>query len=284
MLKAIQPLAWIGNRLGKPPGFERIVRWLAPPTKCGHLRELCLVRDGLVFLANPTIPVDWHITFFGTYEPEIRTIFRAVLQSGGICVDIGANVGWHTLLMASLVGANGRVLAVEANPAMLKRLQDNLGANRLSQVEVVPFAMTEAEGEVEFYAPDASDPVSGTGRVIGTPSEATAGQTIRVQGRRLDTIIAATQIERLDLIKIDVEGFELPVLRSGEEAIAKFRPHVVFEYNSEYAHRGGGTPAGTTEFFLRLRYRLFAIRRNWAEAIESDRWPVCSDIWAVPIS
>jgi hypothetical protein len=134
----------------------------------------------------------------------------------------------------------------------------------------------------DFYAPAANDLDSGNGHVVEAgPAE--HGGTIRVETRRMDAIVSAAGVERLDLIKIDVEGFEWPVLRGGESTIAKFRPHIVFEYNTESASRGGGTPELFSKFFRTHRYRLFAIGRNWADEIESDQWPRCGDIWAVPI-
>jgi FkbM family methyltransferase len=240
------------------------------------------VRDGLVFLARPGVQVDWHVLFFGTYEPEVRRIFRTVLPLGGVALDVGANVGWHTLLMASLVGVNGRVLAVEANPALRHRLHDHLCLNHFRQVEVMPCAAADTEGTMEFYAPAANDPDSGNGHVVELGAGEN-GSTIRVEARRMDAIVTTEGIERLDLIKIDVEGFEWRVLRGGESTIAKFRPHIVFEYNAESASRGGGTPELMGEFFRTHGYRLFAIGRNWADEIEGDCWPRCADIWAVPI-
>jgi FkbM family methyltransferase len=280
MNNSVELLVWLGKRFGKPKGFERIVRWLASPEKCSGYQELCLVREGFVFIARPGVQVDWHVLFFGTYEPEVRRIFRTVLPSGGVALDVGANVGWHTLLMASLVGAGGRVLAVEPNPALRQRLHDHLCLNRFNQVEVISSVAADTEEMMEFYAPALKDGNSGNGHVVERlPGDA---GTIRVAASRLDTIIAAARCERLDLIKIDVEGFEWRVLRGGENTIAKFRPHIVFEYNAEYASRGGGTPELLGGFFQMHRYRLFAIGRNWAEAIQHDRWPLCADIWAVP--
>src|SRR5689334_14765239 len=129
MINATEVLAWIGNRIGKPPGWERAVRLVTSPEKC-RIRELCVVREGVAFLAQPSVPLGWHVAFFGTYEPELREIMRAVLPKGGVAIDVGANVGWHTLLMASLVGDKGRVLAAEANPSVRSRLRDNLHLNR----------------------------------------------------------------------------------------------------------------------------------------------------------
>jgi FkbM family methyltransferase len=257
------------------------VRWFASPEKCSDLPELCLVRDGFIFLARPGVQVDWHVFLFGSYEPEVRKIFRTVLPLGGVAVDVGANVGWHTLLMASLVGVSGRVLAIEPNPALQLRLHDHLYLNRLGHVEVISSVAADREEMMEFYAPGLNDRNSGNGRVIERPPG--DAETIRVAARRLDTIIATAKCERLDLIKIDVEGFEWRVLRGGDDSIAKFRPHIVFEYNAEYSSRGGGTPELLTDFFQMHRYRLFAIGPNWAEAIQPDHWPLCADIWAVPI-
>src|SRR5215472_5962531 len=117
MCKTVEILAWIGNQIGKPPGWERVVRMFASPEKCRSMAEVCLVRDGIVFQVQPSVAVGWNVAFFGTYEPELREIFRSVLPMGGVALDIGANIGWHTLLMARLVGNNGRVMAAEANPS-----------------------------------------------------------------------------------------------------------------------------------------------------------------------
>jgi FkbM family methyltransferase len=182
--------------------------------------------------------------------------------------------------MASLVGARGRVLAIEPNPALRHRLHDHLCLNSLKHVEVISDIAADTEETMDFYAPSLNDGNSGDGHVVKeVQGDAT---TIRLEARRLDTIVAAAKCERLDLIKVDVEGFEWRVLRGGEDTIAKFRPHIVFEYNAEYAFRGGGTPEVVGDFFQKHGYRLFTIGRNWAEPIQRDRWPLSADIWAVP--
>jgi FkbM family methyltransferase len=283
MLNTAELLALIGRRIGKPRGWERIVRLFVSPEKCATIPELCLVRDGSVFLAQPAVQIGWHVAFFGSYEPEIRDIFRTVLPLGGVALDIGANVGWHTLLMARLVGDQGRVLAAEPNPSVRKRLLNNLNLNRFNQVDVVPYAIADTEGTVEFFGPEADDGDSGNGYIVNDGSTAPQ-ETIRVETRRLDAIVAAAQINRLDLIKIDVEGFEWPVLQGGEQTITKFRPHIILEYDANYASRGGGSPSAVLEFFREHGYRLFTIGRTWATAVELSNWPDCANIWAVPFA
>jgi FkbM family methyltransferase len=235
-----------------------------------------------LFLAQPNVPIGWYVTFFGTYEPELRKVCKAILQPGAVALDIGANVGWHTLLMARLVGDGGRVLAAEANPSVRNRLRENLQLNRFQQAEIIPFAIADAEGTLEFYGPAADDPESGNGHVLGTKAQ-DSGPMIRVEARRLDTIISETRLDRIDLIKIDVEGFEWPVLQGGAISIAEFRPHIVFEYNAEYSGRGGGSAELFQEFFDRHNYRLFALEREWAKAVKPDHWPSLADVWAIPL-
>lgn len=281
MNKRVDILSWIGNRIGKPPGWERVVRLFASPEKCQGMAEVCVVRDGMMFIAQPYVPLGWHVVFFGTYEPEIREIFRTILTHGGVAMDIGANVGWHTLLMAYLVGDRGRVIAAEANPSVRSRLEDHLKLNGFGRVEVLPYAIGDVEGTVEFYGPEADDPCSGDGHIVTAGAES-GRSVIHVETHPLDAIVLSRQVERLDLIKVDVEGFEWPVLQGAEQTIAKFRPHIIFEYNADYVQRGGGNAHLLAEYFTKQGYRLFSIKQNWAEAVEPGNWPRCADIWAVP--
>ena len=205
-----------------------------------------------------------------------------ILRPGSVALDVGANVGWHTLLMARLVGESGRVLAVEANPSVRARLVEHLRLNRMLHVEVVPYALADAEGSVEFQAPDASDPAAGEGHVVRA-SETPRHDVLRVEARTLDSLLEPMHVERLDLMKIDVEGFEWPVLKGAERAIARFRPHIVFEYIDEYADRGSGAPQVLADFFAQHGYCLFTIGRRGAEAVVAGQWPSAANLWAMPL-
>lgn len=274
-------LCWLGRRIGKPPGWERIVRKLAPPESWVGVADLGLIRDGTLFLAQPAVPLGWYVVLFGSFEPELRDVFRAVLRPDAVAIDVGANVGWHTLLMARLVGEGGRVLAVEANPSVRGRLQENLSINGFRHVDIVPCVLAEAERTVTFHAPAVDDPDAGNGHVV-TDDAMPRADVVSMQARPLDRIVAEAALARVDLVKIDVEGFEWPVLQGAEQTLARFRPHVVFEFDVAYAARGGGSAAVIADFFKRHRYRLFAVQRDWLEPVQDGSWPSCANIWAVP--
>jgi FkbM family methyltransferase len=212
----------------------------------------------------------------------LREIMRAVLSAGGTAIDVGANVGWHTLLMARLVGPHGRVLAVEPNPSVREHLRRNIAINRLGQVEVVGSALAEAPGTLNFVAPDAEHPASGSGHVVA--DDTAPLDAIHVAASTLDVIAAEQKLDRLDLVKIDAEGFEWPILQGAQTTIARFRPYIIFEFDQAYAARGRDSGRLFAEFFRRHNYRLFAVGRNWAELIDSEKWPSNANIFAVPLS
>lgn len=280
MTLTAEVLAWIGPRIGKPRGYERIVRLLAPPEKCGDTPELCLPRDGTLFLTRPGIPLGWYVTFFGTYEPELRKIIRTVLPPGGVAIDVGANVGWHTLLMGRQVGNGGRVFAIEANPSVRNQLARNIELNRLDQVEIVPCAAAEFAKTLRFFGPSADDPRSGDGHVVAIADR--QSELLSVEARTLDAIVTERSLIRIDLIKIDVEGYEWPVLQGGEQTIVRFRPCILFEFDSAYAGRGDGSTQKLAAFFDRHGYRIFAIERNRMRPVETSDWPGGINFVAAP--
>lgn len=274
-------LAGIGARLGKPMGWERVVRAFSPPESFENELEIAVVREGFAVILQPRVPLAWHIFFFGAYEPELRSILGAIIPPGGIAIDIGANVGWHTLLMSRLAGSAGRVFAIEANPSVYARLAKHLVLNRASNVLSMMVAAGDREGTVAFFGPSASDPRSGDGHIeVGT--SLSDENSIQVRTITLDAIVEDARINRLDAIKIDVEGFEWPVLQGARKTVERYRPHIIFEYNQDYSSRGGGSAVVLEEFFKELGYQLFRIERHGATAMAPGRWPNSADIWAMP--
>jgi FkbM family methyltransferase len=277
----LDSLSAIGRRIGKPPGWERIVRLLVPPSRLRNAADILVTRDGLAFIVQPGVPIGWRVLLFGEYEPELRDLIRAFVPEGGVAADIGANVGWHTLLMAKLVGPEGIVIAAEPNPSVRVRLNFNLQLNRFKHVIVGSHAMAQESGVLTFNAPDSSDAASGDGHVP-TVGE-TSGHVITVEKKSVDQWIAELQIDRLDFVKIDVEGYEWPVFQGAIKTFQRCRPVIVFEWNAEYAVRGGGSEKLMKEYFASLRYELFTIGRSGAHAIHGKPWPKCVDIIAIPV-
>jgi len=161
------------------------------------------------------------------FEPAVRSVMNQHVKPGMVVLDIGANIGYFSLRLSSLVGVNGRVIAFEPNPVVLDELKFNLALNGTKNVDVVASALAESDGEAEFCFPEIGMEAHGSLR----PND-----TFKVQKRsvvkvaRLDSILEAKGIRKVDFVKIDVEGAERLVIRGGERLLAQLpAPVFIFE-------------------------------------------------------
>ncbi|MCU0561213.1 MAG: FkbM family methyltransferase [Desulfobacterales bacterium] len=156
-------------------------------------------------------------------------IYRRFAAPGTVAVDVGANLGIHALVLAACVGKGGKVHAFEPVPSICARLAENLKLNGVANVELHPEALGNASGEVVFDA-NPSDFNIGKGRV-------TSQGNVIVPIDTLDECLREEPLP-VSLIKIDVEGHELEVLKGGVDTLEKQRPVLVMEFNpSEYSLR-----------------------------------------------
>ena len=260
-------LVRIGQLIGKPLGWERVVRTLAPPARFANSGvRVARQPEGYVFPVDRGTVIGWSVHFFGAYEPEVRTEIRRHLKPGAIAIDVGANVGWHTLLMAARTGSSGRVYAFEPNDSTRRRLVSAVEANNFMQVTVDGRAVADRSGVSGFQAPLAGHVWDGTGRLTAGPGqdglegqERREGQTTTTECTTLDAFVAERHIDRLAFLKIDVEGWELSVLRGARHVLTALRPVVVFEYDAAYVSRSGGSAEDVTRCWSDADYELFAL-------------------------
>jgi FkbM family methyltransferase len=252
-------LVRIGRTIGKPTGWERVVRALAPPSRFGGgTPQQTPMPDGYVFPVDPGTLIGWHVRFFGSYEPEVRAQIKRWLTPGGCAADVGANVGWHALLMATIVGPGGRVFAFEPNDSTRERLNVGIHANHLDQIVVDSRALSDRIGTTGFAAPKAGELWDGTGHMTGATGDG-PGADGTVSCVTLDAFVAERNLDRLDFLKIDVEGWELSVLRGASHTLAALAPAIVFEYDPAYIARCGGSAAALNACLAAAHYSLFML-------------------------
>lgn len=160
----------------------------------------------------------------GMYEPHVVATIRQILQSGETAYDVGAHVGYHTLVMARRVGESGRVLAFEPDARNRRLLEHNLRTNGLSQVSVDGRALAEASGEHLF----ASYGYSSVGHLFHEGTRADATLT-RIEVTCLDALVFGEGQPPPRLVKLDVEGAEGAGLRGAERVLAEVRPALIVE-------------------------------------------------------
>jgi FkbM family methyltransferase len=160
-----------------------------------------------------------------TYEQQQAAVAAEVLQEGEVAFDIGAHVGYYTLLFSALVGSQGTVVAFEPSPENAFYLREHVRVNRLAQVQVVEAAVGETEGTARFAA--------GTGSATGRVSD--SGQ-LTVSVVALDAFIARSNLHP-KYLKIDAEGAEADVLRGGRGFIGNHRPLIMLSTHGSQPHQ-----------------------------------------------
>lgn len=169
----------------------------------------------------------------GTWEPSVTATFRLLLSPGDVCVDVGAHVGYYTILASRLVEPGGHVYALEPAPETYVRLLANLRLNGVSNVTALPLAA----GAVEARATLKTGPPSHTGVSSILSDAAPRGlDETTVTVRPVACVVRAIDLERIRLIKVDVEGYELEVLKGIEPILEHVRPAIIIEI---HAHRAG---------------------------------------------
>jgi FkbM family methyltransferase len=187
-----------------------------------------------------------HGYWLGSYEYAKQKRFEEVVRANQVVFDIGAHVGFYTLLAAVLVGPQGRVVAFEPLPRNLIYLQAHLALNRVTNVTVIEAAVSDRQGVSLFD--------EGADGFTGHISTGTRG--VEVPTVTLDELVWHGVVPRPDCIKIDTEGAEASVLAGAEQVLATYHP-VVF-----LATHGGVLHEQCTEFLRRLGYCLEPVLRE----------------------
>lgn len=187
--------------------------------------------------------IQGRIALFGVWEPDVAAVFHDAVRPGDVVVDIGANIGFFSLLSSNLVGPDGAVVAIEASPTISRRLKHNLELNDAENVRVATVAVSDRRGELVLYA----GPSTNIGRTTTIKSRGLR-EVERVAALPLDEVLSADELRRVSLIKIDIEGAERPVLTRLLDKIDSYPRHlnVLVEASSHE------DPAGWDQLFRRF--------------------------------
>jgi FkbM family methyltransferase len=165
-----------------------------------------------------------HVAGASASDPAVADAFRHVLRPGMVALDCGAHIGEYTLLFADLVGPDGAVHAFEPDPRIFEYLRWNVDRNRLANATVNRVALSSSSGQAE-YAMCADATCSALVEFGGDDDGA---ETVDVATTSLDAYAAEHGLERVDAVKIDVEGAEAAVLAGAAEILMRMRPALVF--------------------------------------------------------
>jgi FkbM family methyltransferase len=181
-------------------GWLRRTQWQPRRTRVKY--DLLMELDPQEWLQLQLFESKW-------MEPQTLRLYERILRPGDVFVDVGAHVGFHSLLARHLIGPHGFVIAVEPQPYNAGKLLANWRANGFTNIHLVVGAAGDANRALIMFEQTPTDrsllSIAGHGK--------NEGQRVEVQVHRLDGILAALDVERTRLVKVDVEGYELDVLK-----------------------------------------------------------------------
>lgn len=193
----------------------------------------------------------------GRYEPNEMCAVAGLLRPGMTFVDVGANEGLFTLLASRLIGPTGAVHAFEPSPREAGRLAENIDLNGLANVRVHRVALGAAQGTAVLHVADVEHPGHNTlgGLVYHETKQA---YSVDVPVLTLDQVADQEGFERLDLLKIDVEGSETAVLKGAQGVLRRFRPALLTEAQDESLRHMGSSVSELVELLRKLDYAVWA--------------------------
>ena len=215
-------------------------RILPDPKSVG--KHVLKTIHGVQMIIDPSIDSGVELSLFetGTYEKGTIQLLEKYLQKGSAFLDIGANIGLMSVIASKQVGTNGIVYAVEANPKTVPILQANIDLNNCKNVEVIPIALSDTSGTAVLFE---NWEVNRGGASLISQSKEEQGLEVKME--RLDDLF--DENTPVQLVKIDVEGFEPQVIRGGMNWFRKQQPVFIIEVSEKREKEAGPSPAEVME-------------------------------------
>lgn len=196
--------------------------------------------------------LDAQIHARGLYEPHIIETMHTYIKTGDTCLDIGANIGHHTILMSHFAGSSGHVFAYEPIPYLRDQMSRSLLINSIHNVTLRDMALSDNEGEMTLYL--RKENIGGSSLLSDINTK-----ELPVQVTTLDT----HHVGKVNFMKIDVEGYEYHVLLGGKKNIETYRPIIIFEWSPIYYRiHNESHMKGILQFFKERNYTLLDIENR----------------------
>lgn len=228
----IEILQALGVRFNGFRGLDRFTRLCHNPYKRQKtwIGSYCNAKwDGPKYLLETRYYTEWMAFFFGSQDPRIHYFIKKNSCENWVSIDIGANYGFYTILLAHS-SPKGMVHSFEPVPWLNARMLHNAKINGLTNIIPNEMVLSNSTGCVNLHVPSDDDPNQGTA-TIWQNHGAGPRKIVTVKSVTLSEYVKERRLEKLDFIKIDVEGAEDLVIEGGIDAIKQFRPILIIEKN-----------------------------------------------------
>ena len=212
-------------------------------------------RDGVTYQLDLSNVIDHSLYFFGRYFTPLQ-LFQ-LLKADTVTIDIGANIG-TVALRAATISRKGWVYAFEPDTDNFTSLQQNIRLNPLENITPVKKALGERQHESKLFKVNRFN--TGMNRILPANNDFTDFESIEVS--TLDEEVSRLKINRIDLMKIDVEGYELNVLKGAQATLQRFHPLIVVEVIDVNLKNNGQTSAEVIRFLKDFGYHFVDLKNG----------------------
>ncbi len=234
-------------------------------------------RDGI------TVDVDisdyiGHYFYFGFFDESLHSL-KKLVDKGDVILDVGANIGITTLYLADKTGETGKVYSFEPDAYNYKQLKKNISLNSFRNVEAYNIGLGHESGSFKLFVVNTGNRGRNT---ILNEKEIAGKDFCHIKIGKLDVWVTEQKISRLNLIKIDVEGFEYNVLLGAENSIKKFKPKLFIELDDNNLKYQGHSARELVSLLEKFGYKVYDSRNEKQISSLNDFSNCHFDIIALP--
>ncbi|MEY2720019.1 MAG: hypothetical protein RLZZ273_1385 [Bacteroidota bacterium] len=217
------------------------------------------LRYNITMVLDITEYLQAHLYIFGDYElPTIRFL-RSVLRPGSVCLDVGAQMGYLTLAMATSADRQTVVHSFEPELNNAERFRENIKLNDLTNVTLHQTAVSTVDGMLKLYL--SNDRNAGTHSTVYIESNVST-EFVEIPSVRLDSFVNTHRLTSIDMIKIDVEGAEIDVINGAINVLIEHKPIIITELSDRLQQARGQTCREFKELMLDYGYQAYSINDN----------------------
>ena len=172
------------------------------------------------------------LVMYGIHEPLTTAIISSEIKDGMTCLDIGSNIGYFAFLENKLAGKKGTVIAIEPSPLIFEILKNNVKLQINSNIKIFSFACGNENREVNFCTSNSSN-LSRIENLEISHNDKTINVS-KIEMKTIDSFLKNKELDRLDFVRFDTEGFEFKIYQGMQETIKKYKPMLCFEFHKTF--------------------------------------------------
>ena len=221
------------KRYGVYTGFRTLVHYGIRFIKKGMIDfskpQIVEVNGYKLNVVPNDVGISSELLVFKVHEPLTTKLISKILTKGMVCLDIGSNIGYYALLEHKIIGNTGKVIALEPSPANFEILKKNIDIQNSSNIECYNLAAGDKNGTTRFVIDKRSN---GCMTVADNEEPIIPGDIINVPIKRIDDFVNEIKLQKLDFLRMDVEGFEKHIFEGMKNTLSKFKPLIQIEIHA----------------------------------------------------